>query len=57
MDDFASCVMNNRKSKVPGEMGLRDVKILHAIYEAARTGKKIRLAEFSSRHKKQNFLH
>lgn len=57
MDDFASCVLNNRKSKVPGEMGLRDVKILHAIYEAARTGKKVRLAEFSSRHKKQNFLH
>jgi predicted dehydrogenase len=43
MDDFASCVLNNKKSKVPGEMGLRDVKILQAIYEAARTGKKVSL--------------
>jgi len=57
MDDFANCVMNNKKSKVPGEMGLRDVKILQAIYDAARTGQKIRLSEFSARHKKQNFLH
>jgi predicted dehydrogenase len=56
MDDFANCIMNNKKSKVPGEMGLRDVKILQAIYESARTGKKIRLSEFSTRHK-QNFLH
>jgi predicted dehydrogenase len=43
MDDFANCVLANKKSKVPGEMGLRDVKILQAIYEAARTGKKVNL--------------
>ncbi|HEY9044301.1 MAG TPA: Gfo/Idh/MocA family oxidoreductase [Ohtaekwangia sp.] len=43
MDDFATCVLQNKKSKVPGEMGLRDVKILMAIYEAARTGKRIEL--------------
>lgn len=43
MDDFARCVLENKKSKVPGEMGLRDVKILMAIYEAARTGKKVNL--------------
>ena len=43
MDDFAHCVMNKQKSKVPGEMGLRDVKILMAIYEAAVTGKKVLL--------------
>ena len=57
MDDFANCVMNNRRSKVSGEMGLRDMKILQAIYESARTGKKIRLSEFSVRRQKQNFLH
>jgi len=44
MDDFAKCIMNGTKTKVPGEMGLRDVKILTAIYEAAKTGKKIPLA-------------
>jgi predicted dehydrogenase len=44
MDDFAQCVMTNTESKVPGEMGLRDIKILKAIYESAdQGGKKINL--------------
>ena len=43
MDDFALCIKNNRESRVPGEMGLRDVQIMQAIYESARTGKKIAL--------------
>ncbi len=43
MDDFAYCVINNKPTRVPGEMGLRDVKILYAIYEAAHTGKKVML--------------
>jgi glucose-fructose oxidoreductase len=41
MDDFADCVMNNRETRVPGEMGLRDMKIIAAVYEAARTGQKV----------------
>lgn len=41
MDDFALCIKENRETPVPGEMGLRDVKILEAIYEAARTGKRV----------------
>lgn len=41
MDAFADCVLNDRESRVPGEMGLRDVKILYAIYEAAETGKRV----------------
>jgi predicted dehydrogenase len=45
MDDFANCVLTGRKSKVPGEMGLRDVKIIQAIYDAARTGKRIELSD------------
>jgi predicted dehydrogenase len=43
MDDFATCVRQHKKSKVPGEMGLRDVRILTAIYEAASTGVRIEL--------------
>lgn len=43
MDDFADCVINKKPSRVPGEMGLRDVKILMAIYEAARTAKPVEL--------------
>lgn len=41
MDDFALCVKNNRPTKVPGEMGRRDVKIIQAIYESMRTGKRV----------------
>lgn len=41
MDDFALCIKKGQPSKVPGEMGLRDVRILRAIYEAARTGQKV----------------
>ena len=41
MDAFADCILNDRNSRVPGEMGLRDVKILMAIYEAAETGRKV----------------
>jgi predicted dehydrogenase len=44
MDDFAQCILNNQPTKVPGEEGLRDVRILMAIYEAARTGKTVNLA-------------
>src|SRR5207244_8177230 len=43
MDDFAQCIMNNKPSKVSGEEGLRDVKIMMAIYESARTGKPVKL--------------
>lgn len=43
MDAFAQCVKENRHTRVPGEMGLRDVKILMAIYKAARTGKKVQV--------------
>ena len=43
MDNFAQCILNNLPTRVPGEEGLRDVKIMMAIYEAARTGKTINL--------------
>jgi predicted dehydrogenase len=43
MDDFTQCI-NNKPSKVSGEEGLRDVKIMMAIYESARTGKPVKLA-------------
>jgi predicted dehydrogenase len=39
MDAFAACLMNGTPSTVPGELGMRDVKVLMAIYEAARTGR------------------
>ena len=41
MDAFALSVKNNQPTIVPGEMGRRDVKLIVAIYEAMRTGKKV----------------
>jgi len=43
MDDFAQCILNGQPTRVPGEEGLRDVKIMMALYEAARTGTTIKL--------------
>lgn len=40
MDDFADCILTGRESEVGGEMGRRDMKIIEAIYESARTGKR-----------------
>jgi len=36
--------LEKRPTKVPGEEGLRDVKIMMAIYEAARSGKTVELS-------------
>jgi predicted dehydrogenase len=44
MDDFSQCILGNKPTIVPGEEGLRDVKIMMAIYESARTGKPVKLA-------------
>jgi glucose-fructose oxidoreductase len=41
MDDFADCILTGRDSPVPGELGRRDMQIITAIYEAARTGKPV----------------
>jgi len=43
MDDFADCILNNKESRVPGEMGMRDMKIITAIYQSAYTGEKVTL--------------
>jgi predicted dehydrogenase len=43
MDDFARCILEDRPSIVSGEEGLRDVRIMTAIYESARTGRAVTL--------------
>ena len=43
MDDFADCVMQNKNTIVPGEMGLQDIKIVEAIYRSIASGKKERI--------------
>ncbi|MEP7247026.1 MAG: Gfo/Idh/MocA family oxidoreductase [Gammaproteobacteria bacterium] len=44
MDDFARCILEDRESIVSGAEGLRDVKIMMAIYESAKTGRAVNLA-------------
>jgi predicted dehydrogenase len=43
MDHMSDCVMHNKEPLTPGEEGLRDITIMMAIYEAARTGKTVKL--------------
>jgi predicted dehydrogenase len=45
MDDFARCILEKKPSKVSGEEGLRDVRIMMAIYESARTGRPVELGK------------
>lgn len=44
MDHLSECVMQNRQPKTPGEEGLQDVRLMTAIYEAAQTGRTIKLS-------------
>ena len=43
MDDDAMAIMQNKPLIAPGEEGLRDIKVVQAIYEAARTGKEVKI--------------
>ena len=40
MDDFAQCIMQNRATYIPGEEGLKDMKVVGAIYRSLASGKK-----------------
>jgi len=44
MDHFSDCVQANKEPLTPGEEGLKDLKIIEAIYESGRTGKPVKLA-------------
>jgi predicted dehydrogenase len=43
MDDFADCILNGKPTRVPGEEGRQDVRIMTAIYEAAANGRAVAL--------------
>jgi predicted dehydrogenase len=43
MDHMSGCVMDNKEPLTPGEEGLRDLKIMATIYEAARTGQTVKM--------------
>ena len=43
LDHFAECVLTDRDPIVPGEEGLRDMRLIEAIYRAAREGRTVRM--------------
>ncbi len=43
MDDDALAIKGNKPMQVPGEEGLRDIRIVEAIYKSAKLGKAIKL--------------
>ena len=43
MDHMSDCVMQNKEPLTPGEEGLRDLTIIEAVYEAAKSGKTVKL--------------
>ena len=45
MDHLSGCVMENKQPKTPGEEGLQDVRLMTAIYQAAETGRTIKLSQ------------
>ena len=43
MDHFSICVMNDSSPRTPGEEGLQDVRLMVAIEEAARSGRRVKI--------------
>ena len=43
IDHMATCVIEDRKPRTPGEEGVQDHVLMEAIYESARTGMPVRL--------------
>jgi glucose-fructose oxidoreductase len=41
MDNDSLAIMNNKDVIVPGEEGLRDIRIVEAVYRAAKTGERV----------------
>jgi predicted dehydrogenase len=43
MDHMSNCIMQDKEPLTSGEEGLRDLRIMQGIYEAARSGKTVKL--------------
>ena len=43
MDHMSECVMESKEPLTPGEEGLRDLRLMMAIYEAAKSGKTVKV--------------
>jgi glucose-fructose oxidoreductase len=43
LDHFSGCVRNGGKVLTPGEEGQRDIRLIQAIYESAKTGRPVKV--------------
>lgn len=43
LDHFSECVRAGRRSRTPGEEGLRDIRIIQGIYASAQSGRPVKL--------------
>jgi glucose-fructose oxidoreductase len=48
---FSDCILKNRQPEPSGEEGLADVRIIEAIYESARTGAVVKLANSTKKRR------
>jgi predicted dehydrogenase len=43
MDFFSQCIREGKELRTPGEEGLRDMKVITALYESARAGRAVKV--------------
>ena len=43
MDDFSKCIIDGSESNASGEEGLKDLKVIEAIYRSIKTGSKAKV--------------
>ena len=48
IDHMATCVLENRKPRTPGEEGVQDHVIMEAVYESERTGRPVALKRYDT---------
>lgn len=49
IDHMATCILQDRRPRTPGEEGLQDHVIMEAIYESARTGRPVKLKAYEGK--------
>ena len=46
---FSDCILRDRKPEPSGEEGMQDVRIVEALYRSARTGRAVKIPEFTDK--------
>lgn len=48
---FSNCILNNHEPEPSGQEGLADIRVVEAVYKAARSGRVVKLASFDKRRR------